>query len=180
MREIALHILDLLENSIRAEASVIELTVDIQTAEDRLRIAVQDNGRGLTITPEEALNPFRTTKAGKKTGLGLSLFKAAAEQAGGSLELSQPAGGGVRVDVEMGLTHVDRTPLGDLAGTLSGMIWTNPGIDFRVRVRIDGREKYVSVRDLAAQSGDGEPDGLAIARQAAAILAEELRNVPLA
>ena len=180
MREVALHILDLLENSIRAEASVIELTLEFDTKQDRLRIAIEDNGHGLKITPEEALNPFRTTKAGKKTGLGLSLFKAAAEQTGGSLKLSRPANGGVRVDVEMGLHHVDRNPLGDLAGTLAGMIWTNPGIDFRVTVRIDGRETFLSVRDLAAQSGDGEPDGLALARQVAAFLAEELRKVPMA
>lgn len=180
MREISLHILDLIENSIRAEASVIDLTVDIQPRRDLLRIVIEDNGKGLSITPEEALNPFRTTKAGKKTGLGLSLFKAAAEQAGGSLKLSQPASGGVRVDVEMGLTHLDRNPLGDLAGTLAGMICTNPAIDFRVRVRIDGRETVVSVRDLAAQSGDGEPDGLSLAREVAAILAEELRKVPIA
>lgn len=180
MRELSLHILDLLENSIRAEASVIELTLEIDAARDLLRIVVEDNGRGLSISRDEALDPFRTTKAGKKTGLGLSLFRAAAEQAGGSLQLSQPAAGGVKVEVTMGLTHVDRNPLGDLAGTLSGMIWTNPGIDFRVRVRIDGREKYLSIRDLAAQSGDGEPDGLAIARKAAAILAEELRKAPIA
>ncbi len=68
-----------MENSIRARASVIAVTVEALPAQDLLRVVVEDNGTGLKVPPEQVLDPFYTTKRGKKTGLGLSLFRAAAE-----------------------------------------------------------------------------------------------------
>ena len=46
-------------------------------------MTVDDDGRGLSTSPDEVLDPFYTTKANKKTGLGLSLLRAEAEAAGG-------------------------------------------------------------------------------------------------
>jgi signal transduction histidine kinase len=133
MRELSLHMLDLIENSLRAAASIIAVTVEAEPEGDRLRITIEDNGSGLKVKPEEALDPFYTTKTGKRTGLGLSLFKAAAEATGGRLTIGKSDLGdvGVRVTAELGLTHIDRAPLGDLAGTLASVVCTYPGVDFR-------------------------------------------------
>lgn len=167
MREIALHILDLIENSLRAQASAIAVTVEAVPERDLLRIVVEDNGTGLKVPAETVLDPFYTTKRGKRTGLGLSLFRAAAEATGGRLEIGKSDLGsvGVKVAVELGLTHVDRNPLGDLASTFSSVVCTNPEIDFRFRLRCGDRECSLRVADLAKKLGIDPRDGLALARQ---------------
>jgi signal transduction histidine kinase len=175
MRELALHILDLIENSIRADASVVEVAITADEATDSLRVQIDDNGAGLKVTPEQALDPFYTTKAGKRTGLGLSLFKAAAERAGGSLSLGQSELGGVRVVAEMTLRHVDRSPLGDLATSLGSVVCTNPEIDFRFHLSIGPHEAYVRVRDLGEELGLDREDSIALARGVIERLRTELK-----
>ena len=176
VREIALHIMDLVENSIRAQATVIAVTLEADPADDRLRIIIEDNGTGLKVPPAQVLDPFYTTKGGKRTGLGLSLFKAAAEAAGGTLTIDKGriADTGVRVTVEMKLSHVDRTPLGDLAGTLAAVVCTHPEIDFRFDLRLGERTWDVRVAELAREFGHGNP--LKLARQVQARLAAALQE----
>jgi signal transduction histidine kinase len=177
MRELALHILDLIENSIRANASIVEVAVVADEAADRLRIQIDDNGMGLKVTAEQALDPFYTTKAGKRTGLGLSLFRAAAERAEGGLSLGQSAMGGVRVAAEMSLAHVDRSPLGDLATSLGSVVCTNPEVDFRFRLNVGSREAYIRVRDLAEELGLEREDSVALARGVIERLRTELKSM---
>ena len=146
MRELALHILDLIENSIRAQATIVGVTISADPERDWLAIVIEDNGTGLQVTPAQALDPFYTTKNAKRTGLGLSLFQAAAEAAGGRLTIGKSELGavGVKVTAEMRLTHIDRTPLGDLSGTLAGVVCLNPEIDFRFGLRVGARTWSVS------------------------------------
>lgn len=165
MRELSLHILDVIENSIRAGASIISVTLRENQHSDLLEIVVEDNGPGMAVSPDQAVNPFFTTKDGKKTGLGLSLFQAASEQAGGSLVLGKSALGGVAVTAQMRLNHVDRRPLGDLAATLSSVVCTNPDLDLRCRFIGSNGENTVRVSELAADFRDGERCGLALARR---------------
>lgn len=179
MRELSLHLLDLIENSIRAQASVISVSVEADPKTDTLRLAVEDNGTGLKVTPEEALDPFYTTKSGKRTGLGLSLFREAAERAGGRLSLEKSALGGVAVSVEMRLTHIDRTPLGDLAATLSSVVCTHPEIDFRFRLQSGDRRVEWRVFDLAAKLGIDPHDGLALAQNLIEVIGAELQSSDL-
>lgn len=163
MRELSLHILDLLENSIRAGASVIALTMTQSRSRDWLEIIIEDNGPGLPVSFEEALNPFYTTKSGKKTGMGLSLFKFRAEQSGGSLALATSELGGLAVIVSMQLSHIDRSPLGDLATTLATLACTTPDIDLQCRLRSDDEERFMSVTDIAATFPPDEREEFAIA-----------------
>jgi len=164
MRELALHILDLIENSIRAGVSMICVTIEENRKEDSLKIAVEDNGTGLPVSPDVATDPFFTTKAGKRVGLGLSLFRAAAEQAGGGLTVGKSEYGGVSVVAKMGLSHIDRNPLGDLAATLSSVVCTNPHLDLWCRFCVDGREHTVKVSDVVKELKVGDCRGLTVAR----------------
>lgn len=148
MRELSLHILDLLENSIQAGASVVAVTLALDHVRDLLDVIVEDDGPGLSVSFEEALDPFYTTKSGKKTGMGLSLFKFRAEQSGGSLTLGTSALGGLKVTVRMQLSHIDRSPLGNLATTLSSLVCTTPEIDLQCRLRSDSEERYISVAQV--------------------------------
>ena len=117
----------------RAGATVISTSIVADRARDELSILVEDDGPGLPVEPEQALDPFFTTKANKKTGLGLSLFRQAAEAAGGGLSVGRSRDlGGVAVRAWMRLGDVDRPPLGDVAASIATMFATNPEIEFRV------------------------------------------------
>jgi len=133
MHDLSLYLLDILENSVRAGATVVTTTIAADRERDELTIAIEDDGPGLPVEPEQALDPFFTTKSNKKTGLGLSLFRQAAEAAGGGLSVGRsPELGGVAVRAWMRLGDVDRPPLGDVAATMATMVVTNPEIEFRV------------------------------------------------
>jgi hypothetical protein len=141
MHDLSLYLLDIIENSVRAGATRIRVGVAAERAADVLKITVEDDGPGLRVTPGQALDPFYTTKKGKKTGLGLSLFRQAAEAAGGGLSVGRSDDlGGVAVRAWMGLGNVDRPPLGDVAISILTMVATNPQVDFAVDLA-DGDER---------------------------------------
>ena len=132
MHDLSLHLLDLLENSISAGASIVSIALNVDPDADLLHFVVDDNGSGLATKPDEAVNPFYTTKSHKHVGLGLSLLQAAAEQSGGSMTIGpSPELGGVRVDVRMRFSHLDRPPIGNLAATVSTMVSAHPEVEFR-------------------------------------------------
>ena len=139
MHDISLYLLDIIENSVRAEAGVIAVSIAVDRDGDALTVGVEDDGPGLPVTADQALDPFYTTKREKKTGLGLSLFRQAAEAAGGGLSVSRSDElGGLAVRARMRLGDVDRPPLGDVVATIATMVATNPAIEFRVQVDDDG------------------------------------------
>ena len=165
MYELSLHILDLIENSVRAGASTI--FVDLEEHRDRglLKIIVEDDGPGLRVSPEAALDPFYTTKHGKRTGLGLSLFRSTVEQAAGQVSLRQSVLGGLAVEARMQLDHVDRIPIGDIAATISSVACTNPELELLCRFAVGDGQIIVRVSDIAKELPIGERSGLAVARR---------------
>lgn len=138
MHDLSLYLLEILENSVRAGAKHVHISLRLDRHSDELRMVVDDDGSGLAVSPEVILDPFYTTKPGKKIGLGLSLLRADAQVAGGNLIIEKSAElGGTRVEVFMTLSHVDRPPLGDLAATLVVAAVTNPEVDFKVSLSGD-------------------------------------------
>jgi hypothetical protein len=173
LRELSLHILDLIENAVTAGASRIAIEILQETDRDLMHIVVEDNGPGLNVSPEQAMDPFYTTKKGKKTGLGLSLFRFRIEQAGGELALDRSTLGGLAVRATLRLAHVDRNPIGDLASTLSSVLAVNPQLELSLRIRTDGREQLIVSSEVARElvGPDGCPQAadtvssLSVARQ---------------
>ena len=109
MPEISLNILDVAENSVRAEASLIEITVSVQPEKDTLTVIIKDDGCGMT--PEQAASvqdPFLTTRTTRKVGLGVPFFKQAAESTGGSFRIDSEKGKGTTVKAVFGLSHIDK------------------------------------------------------------------------
>jgi len=138
MHDLSLYLLEMIENSVRAGATEVNITLRADRASDELRMVVADNGPGLDAPPEKVLDPFYTTKPGKKTGLGLSLLRADAQAAGGDLMVGRCAElGGTKVEVFMKLSHVDRPPIGDMAATLLVAAVTNPQTKFTVTLEGD-------------------------------------------
>lgn len=165
LRDLSLHILDLIENAIRAEATIISVTVSVCPEKDLLEITVEDNGLGLSVPPEIAIDPFYTTKSGKRTGLGLSLFQSSVEKAKGEITLCKSALGGLCVRAKMQLSHVDRSPMGDLAATLSSVVCMNSHIDLRCRLSAGDKICSITVSDVMDKESSLEVCGLTMARR---------------
>lgn len=143
MPEIALNILDIAENSVRADASLIGITVSVQPEEDTLTVSIKDDGCGMT--PEQAekvQDPFFTTRTTRKVGLGVPFFKQAAESAGGSFQIGSEEGKGTEVTAVFRLSHIDRMPLGDISSVIHTLIVFNEQIDFRYTYGY-GEKKFV-------------------------------------
>ena len=155
MKELSLHILDIAENSVKAGASLIEISVSEDENKNLLDIEIKDNGCGMS---EEFLkrvkDPFSTTRTTRRVGMGLSLFEAAAEQCGGKLDIESKEGVGTDVFVTFTLNHIDRAPLGDMAGTLETLIGGSPDKDFIYRYRKNGKEFVLNTAALRETLGD--------------------------
>ena len=178
MRELSLHILDILENSVRAGATRINVTLELDSEENWLTLEVEDNGKGLPVTPEQALDPFYTTKAGKRTGLGLSLFKAAAEQAAGTFHLGHSPSGGVSIRAAFQYHSLDRSPLGDIAATFLTLLLTTP--DLHLVFSCTGPQGSFSLQSREDETEDEDMSPYAAARHFAHHIREILDAVGIA
>ncbi len=131
MKEISLHVLDIVQNSITAGATEIRVEVDEQVSGNEYIVEVVDNGCGMDAEQlKQVDNPFYTTRTTRKVGLGLSLFKQNAEQSGGSFHVESEKDKGTKVRVVFGFDNIDRPIMGDIAGTMTLLIGANPGIRF--------------------------------------------------
>lgn len=131
MKDISLHILDIAENSIRAGATKIIVDIFEKPGKDLLGVSITDNGPGMDEdTIRKAMDPFYTSKPGKRVGLGISLLAQAAREGGGELEIESKRGGGVKLAARFGFSHPDRKPLGDIGETIKILRITHPEIEF--------------------------------------------------
>ncbi len=115
MKTISDHILDILQNSVTAGATLIEIIVDENKKNDFYTIKLTDNGCGMSEEIlKKATDPFFTSRNTRKVGLGLSLLKQNAEKAGGFLSIESKPGAGTRVKATFQLTNIDRPPMGNI------------------------------------------------------------------
>ncbi len=155
MRELALHILDIVENSLNAGATKIRIEIKELPRDNELRIVVEDNGRGLEEEEiRKALDPFYTTRSTRRVGLGLSLFNETCKRCEGNLEINSVPGRGSRVEAMLKLDHIDLPPLGDMASTIVTLIGGNPGIDFTYCHCVDSNEFELDTAELKKDLGE--------------------------
>lgn len=169
MQEISLNVLDIAENSVKAGASEIRVTVEEQPEQDRLTVIIEDNGCGMT--PEQVArvtDPFFTSRTTRRVGLGVPLMKMAAEMTGGRFSLTSEPGAGTTVTAVFGYHHLDRMPLGDMAQTLGTLIQCNPDRDFWYCHQKGDRSFTVDTRQFREVLGEeislGEPEVAAYIR----------------
>ncbi len=148
--------LDLLENSLAAGATQVVLRICEDSGQDALTIEIQDNGRGMDAeTQERALDPFFTTRTTRHVGLGLPLFKAAAERCNGGLSLVSILGQGTQVRAWFQRQHIDRAPLGDMASTLLGaLLSSHADWDLVYEHRVDRQVFQLDTREMREMLGD--------------------------
>ncbi len=178
MKELSLHILDIAQNSVTAGATRIEILVDEQPVKNTLRISITDNGRGMEKAfLARVTDPFTTTRTTRKVGLGIPLFKQAAEMAGGSFKITSEPGAGTTVTADFIYDNIDRMPLGDMPSTVTALLASRSGIDWSYEHRFNQNSFTFSSREIIRQIGDvdfGEPE---IAEWVAQYISEQLQNL---
>ena len=155
MRELALNVMDVAQNSISAGASLITLTVEEDLAADRLTITLEDNGCGMTEEQvSQVTDPFFTTRTTRRVGLGVPFFKYAAESTGGTFAIRSAPGKGTTVTAVFVLSHIDRMPLGDISGVIHDLIVYHPDTDFCYTYEYDGKSFTLDTREFREILGD--------------------------
>ena len=160
MRELALNILDITENSVSAGAHLIEIDVLADFSRDAMAIRIRDDGCGMD---EQMLatvcDPFTTTRTTRKVGMGLPLFKFSAESAGGTFSIRSEKGKGTEVTATYRIGHVDRMPLGDFGGVVLQLVTMNPHTDFVFTAQNGETVGKLDTRELREILGEDIPLG---------------------
>ncbi len=158
MTELSLHIFDIVQNSLRAHSDTVEIAVSIDCGQngcDFLEIKISDNGYGMTKEQlESAFNPFTRIERGKRNGLGLSLFKEAAEKTGGGTYIQSDCGQGTVVTAKFLLSSIDRLPLGNIALTVRLLATANPDVNICFSYSVFGESFSLSSAGLVDILGD--------------------------
>ena len=155
MTEISLNILDVAENSTKAGAALVTITVDADFEADQLTVSIEDNGCGMTPEQvERVTDPFFTSRTTRKVGLGVPFFKYAAESTGGSFQIESTVGVGTTVTATFTLSHIDRMPLGDISSTIHTLVVYHPDTDFVYHYRYNGKSFTMDTREFKEILGD--------------------------
>jgi anti-sigma regulatory factor (Ser/Thr protein kinase) len=139
LKELALHLLDIAENSVAANAESITISVLFDTEQDLLQMSIEDDGKGMAADQlAKITDPFVTSRTTRKVGLGIPLFKAAAESCNGSFDIQSTLGQGTTVTATFQESHIDRMPLGDLQSTLISLLIGYPDVHWVLKYGTDG------------------------------------------
>jgi hypothetical protein len=175
MEDLSLHILDIVENSVAAQASKIEIRLSEDKKKDVLSIEMIDNGIGMDEeTQKRALDPFFTSKKVRRIGLGLSLLSESAKAANGHLSIRSKKGKGTRIRADFQYSHIDRKPLGNIGQTIITLVIGNPDIDIIYVHKKDAHKYIFDTRKIRSQLKDIPINSLDGMR----MIKEELRGDP--
>jgi hypothetical protein len=149
MEDISLHILDIAENSVAAGATWVRISITEEPEKDLFTVTIEDDGKGMTEEfVRKATDPFCTTRATRKVGLGLSLLAQSARETGGDIVIHSVANEGTAVTALFRPSHIDMKPLGSIADTIATLIAGNTGADFLFSCRKGSRTYQLDTREL--------------------------------
>jgi hypothetical protein len=157
MKELSQHILDIMHNSLSADATLITLEIVEDSIKDRYLIKITDNGRG--ITPDmlkTVTDPYTTSRKSRKVGMGLPLFKMSAEQSDGYLTVSSEVNKGTEVEALFKRSHIDRPDIGDIEGTIVLLLSSYPDRQFVYTHTVDENTFSITSNEIQAEL-DGLP-----------------------
>jgi len=157
MNDLALHLLDIVQNSLAAGATFITVRINENPRKNISVLSVEDNGCGMNAEQLQKLSdPFFTSRTTRRVGLGVPLLRQSAEQSGGTLEVVSEPGKGTRLTARFQYDHLDRPPLGDMANAIVLMISANPGVDFAYRYTYNEKSYEITTIQLK-DALDGAP-----------------------
>lgn len=149
MNELSLHILDICQNSIKANSTLIEIIVNEDIKSNLFEIIIKDNGCGMNEkTLSEVADPFFTTRTTRKIGLGVSLFKMAAEMTDGTFDIQSTIDKGTTVKAVFNHNHIDRAPLGNMEETISILVLNEAEIDIYYEHNFENQKFIFDTREV--------------------------------
>jgi len=162
MYELSLNIMDIAQNSIRANAGLVVVSLNADAGRDLLEIVIEDDGDGMSEQTLAAVtDPFFTTRTTRKVGLGLPYYEMAAKMCGGDFSVRSAPGEGARVSASFRISHIDRAPLGNIGQTMALLAGANPAADF-VYTIASGAESFAfdtrEIKELLDGVGIGSPE----------------------
>jgi anti-sigma regulatory factor (Ser/Thr protein kinase) len=155
MEEICAHILDIAANAVTAGAGHIAVSIREDRKNNLLSVSFRDDGKGMDEEMvRRVVDPFFSTKKGKKVGLGIPLLKGTAETCGGAFSLKSKPGEGVDISVSFQLDHPDLPPLGNLKDTIIVLVIGNPDVDFSFSYSVDENTFSLYTGEIREMIGD--------------------------
>ena len=135
MRDLSLHLMDIIQNSIKAQASMISTRIIADKKKDQLMIEIIDNGVGMDqALLNQIRDPFVTTRTTRKVGLGIPLLEASAKRAEGEFMIESQKYKGTSIKAKFKISHIDRLPLGNVAETFMSLVSANKDINFSLEL----------------------------------------------
>jgi len=178
MIELALNILDLVENSIKAKASFIEISLDESTIDDILALKIMDNGQGMDNDFARSIkSPFVTTRTTRRVGLGIPFIRQITEMCEGEFNIASEKGKGTKLEAVMKNSHIDRPPIGDIAGAIHSLIVLNPDIDFKFTYKKDNNNYSIDSREWKEVLGEVPINSLEVQKLLKKDINEGLKNL---
>lgn len=155
MREISLHIIDIMQNSTAAKASLVKVMILANAETGMLEVVIEDNGCGMdNALLARVTDPFSTTRTTRKVGLGIPLFKASSEQSGGSFGITSQKGVGTVVTARFEIDNIDRPPLGDVAGVITDMAAAYPEVEIQLLLQCGSKKFIFNSREVRQSLGE--------------------------
>lgn len=153
MKDLSLHVLDIVQNSITAGAGDVDIS--LVEAGGTLTMRIADNGRGMS--PEllaRVTDPFTTTRTTRKVGLGLPLLRMSAEMTGGDMAVESALGVGTTVTARFDVGHIDCPPVGDMPDSVCALVQAAPAVHFTYLHSRSGAEARMDTDELRAVLGE--------------------------
>lgn len=131
MKDISEHILDITQNSISAQATLIEIKIHKSVTDNYYQLIIIDNGIGMDKkTVQRVIDPFYTSRTTRKVGLGIPLLKQNTEITGGNLSIQSILGEGTQIHAQFVLDSIDLIPEGEIPSSVVLLVVTNPNLEF--------------------------------------------------
>lgn len=155
MKTLDLHITDIFHNSLRAKAKQIVVEIRDRASKNTFSLTITDDGCGIDSEKLKAINDsFFSSRKERKIGMGLALLKHQAESCNGSFKLSSVVGEGTSVVAVFQKDHIDRQPVGDVAGSMATFICQFGEVNIVFRYITDKDEFEISTEDIKSVFGD--------------------------
>lgn len=149
MQEIAMNILDIAYNSIKAKASLIQILIHDSSKLNLIKIQIIDNGSGMDQeTIKKVIDPFYTTRTTRKVGLGIPMFKENIEATGGKFAIESTVGSGTKVIGEFVRDHIDTPPMGNIVDTITTLIQADDKINYLFKYTSDDDEFILDTKEI--------------------------------
>lgn len=161
MKDLSLHILDIVQNSTRANASLVKIEIEEDTERNLISITIKDDGSGMpSDMVKNVEDPYVTSRTTRKVGMGIPLFKQSAVQSGGGLHIISEIGIGTTIIATFQMDNIDTPPWGDLPGVIALLASGNPTVDFYYSHSYNGVE-YIfdtfAVKEILGDTPISEP-----------------------